>query len=290
MLEDVVNGTISVEDAKARIRAISKIAGGATAIMVNKDISQKELDQITKTSESVTENNSLKLLVTAVKIGSKIKKLYDKGKKPTLKDLKKILDSEALDMADDVMTIMAILDGNASPTEVALAVADLVAGTDFNSAKTRAITRAKKARDKAKAKPIAKNKDKGEGILNDAPDGYTTDPITGENVKIKPGDVIHADHILPQKVIENIEGFDLLTPKEKKLILGNSENLQKLLRSVNCSKSNCTVTQFKGSSKRPFDKVLGKTIDPVYKAAIDQKQKDMFYKMTKWIEEVTKGR
>ena len=83
-------------------------------------------------SKSVVENNSLRALITLAKIGKKIYKI--KGKISKTK-LKKIFKEEALDIADDVMTL---LDGDITVDD-AFALADLVIGTDLNSKKSRSL-------------------------------------------------------------------------------------------------------------------------------------------------------
>ena len=72
------------------------------------------------------------VIITLAKLGKKIYKI--KGKISKTK-LKKIFKEEALDIADDVMTL---LDGDITVDD-AFALADLVIGTDLNSKKSRAL-------------------------------------------------------------------------------------------------------------------------------------------------------
>lgn len=135
LFEDALNGDMTDEQLKTKVKAVASAVGGAAAIISNENISQQELNAATAASESVVENNSVKLVTTALKIARKIKNL----KNVTKDDIKKIIQDEGLDILDDANTIVDALKGNAEPLDIALAIADLALGTDLNNAKTRAI-------------------------------------------------------------------------------------------------------------------------------------------------------
>ena len=147
LLEQAINGDISADQLTTKVKAVAKAVGGAAAIITNKNISEQALKAATSASESVAENNSVKLVVTAIKVARKLKKL----KHITPKKLKKVIEDEGLDILDDAQTIVDTLKGEAEPIDIALADADLALGTDLNNAKARAIARANKRKDKAKA-------------------------------------------------------------------------------------------------------------------------------------------
>jgi len=120
-----------IENIIKKAKAISSVVSGAVTIQAKGDVSDKDLAIAQGMSASVVENNSLKLLVTLAKIGKKIYKVKGKLSKGKLK---KIFKEEALDIADDIMTLL----DDEITLDDAFALADLVIGTDLNSKKSKA--------------------------------------------------------------------------------------------------------------------------------------------------------
>jgi hypothetical protein len=125
-LNQVIRGDMSMSEMETRVLAITNLVGGAAAIAVHPDMSPKELAAAQAESASVVQNNSLKLIVTAAKIGRKLGKI--KGKLTSTK-VKKVLKEEGLDIVGDLYTF---IDPEAGIADMAWAAADLTLGTNFN--------------------------------------------------------------------------------------------------------------------------------------------------------------
>ncbi|WP_156956561.1 hypothetical protein [Stenoxybacter acetivorans] len=65
-------------------------------------------------------------------------------------------------------------------------------------------------------------------------------PVTGNLEKIPGNASVSVDHILPQNYIKNLEGFDKLPVDIQKSLINDSNNLQPMIHSANCSKG-CKV-------------------------------------------------
>ncbi|WP_372372370.1 hemagglutinin repeat-containing protein [Xanthomonas sp. NCPPB 1638] len=65
-------------------------------------------------------------------------------------------------------------------------------------------------------------------------------PLTGAKEVVPATAKIHVDHVLPQKAIKEIEGFDSLPKSVQNEILNDPANLQPMVKSANCSKG-CRV-------------------------------------------------
>ena len=133
-LEQVIRGEMSVAEMEGKVLAVSRLVGGAAALAVHPDLDPQALAAAQAESASVVRNNSLKLILTAAKIG---KRLYAESRrlrrlKRSLSpaDIKRVLKEEGLDIVGDLYTF---IDPEASIADMAWAVADLALGTDFNN-------------------------------------------------------------------------------------------------------------------------------------------------------------
>jgi len=130
-LNQVIHGDMSMSAMESKVLAITNLVGGASALAVHPNMSQKELAAAQAESASVVQNNSLKLIVTAAKIG---KRLYAESRKLKGKlgkaDIKRVLKEEGLDIVGDLYTF---IDPEASIADMAWAAADLTLGTSFNN-------------------------------------------------------------------------------------------------------------------------------------------------------------
>ena len=129
--KQAIRGEISVEELKGKVLAISGMVGGAAAIAMNPDITPEELNTARTMSESVAEHNSLKLVISAVKVVKKLAQV--KGKLSKEKVFKAFKD-EGLDIIDDLHTLA---DDEVGMDDV-LALADLAVGTNLSNKQMRA--------------------------------------------------------------------------------------------------------------------------------------------------------
>ncbi|VVM22235.1 hypothetical protein BSPWISOXPB_1045 [uncultured Gammaproteobacteria bacterium] len=102
--------------------------------------------------KSKGEDSVFKVVTTGAKITNKIRKI--KGKL-TKEKLKKIFKDEGIDIADDLTTLVDEKIG----VDDALAILDLVVGTNFNSKKTRVVKGAKTKVRKEATKGLVKKKE-----------------------------------------------------------------------------------------------------------------------------------
>ena len=124
------------EDEKQNISALSQltaaITSGLTSAVGNENaatiVSNLSIDTVT--TKNAVENNFVKAAVTGVKVIYKAAKARVKNGRLSVADLKKTLKEEGLDIADNLYTLF---DGELSWDD-ALAVIDLVVGTEFNTA------------------------------------------------------------------------------------------------------------------------------------------------------------
>ena len=134
-MDDVVDGTMSQQELEKRTKLVSSLTSGMVTKIVNPDISDNDLLNSNQIAQNNVDNNSLKLITTAIKVARKLKKIEGKI---TKEKLKKIGLDEIADIADDASTIF---DPNASLAEKAMAVADLTLGTEFNNRKGKIFTK-----------------------------------------------------------------------------------------------------------------------------------------------------
>ncbi|MBR0573019.1 MULTISPECIES: VENN motif pre-toxin domain-containing protein [Pasteurellaceae] len=127
LVEQGQEGDLTPED-KAKILNIVKLTAGSVALVVGVDV-----NTATNSAGVAVENNSLKIVTTTYKVGKKVFKIATKKGKVTIKDLKKALKEEGFDIADDLITLF---DGELTVDD-ALAVLDLVVGTEFNNRKQK---------------------------------------------------------------------------------------------------------------------------------------------------------
>lgn len=124
------------EDEKHNISALSQltaaITSGLTSAVGNENattiVSNLSIDTVT--TKNAVENNFVKAAVTGAKVIYKAAKARIKNGRLSAADLKKTLKEEGLDIADNLYTLF---DGELSWDD-ALAVIDLVVGTEFNTA------------------------------------------------------------------------------------------------------------------------------------------------------------
>ena len=143
--KQAIRGEISVEELKGKVLAISGMVGGAAAIAMNPDITPEELNTARTMSESVAEHNSLKLVISAVKVVKKLAQV--KGKLSKEKVVKAFKD-EGLDIIDDLHTLA---DDEVNMDDV-LALADLAIGTNLSNKQMRAARNAVDKKNVANAK------------------------------------------------------------------------------------------------------------------------------------------
>ena len=94
------------------------------------------------------------------------------------------------------------------------------------------------------------------------------DPMTNEMVTVTDDMVIHADHILPQNRIRNMEGFEDLSRDQQTALLRDPTNFQPLPGSLNCSKgARC------GDS--PWERYRGEDLDPNYRNWLEGEQTNL---------------
>ena len=125
------------EDEKHNISALSQltavITSGLTSAVGNENattiVSNLSIDTVT--TKNAVENNFVKAAVTGAKVIYKAAKARIKNGRLSAADLKKTLKEEGLDIADNLYTLF---DGELSWDD-ALAVIDLVVGTEFNTRK-----------------------------------------------------------------------------------------------------------------------------------------------------------
>lgn len=109
------------------------ITSGLTSAVGNENattiVSNLSIDTVT--TKNAVENNFVKAAVTGAKVIYKAAKARIKNGRLSAADLKKTLKEEGLDIADNLYTLF---DGELSWDD-ALAVIDLVVGTEFNTRK-----------------------------------------------------------------------------------------------------------------------------------------------------------
>ncbi|WP_185148671.1 hypothetical protein, partial [Rheinheimera tangshanensis] len=95
---------------------------------------------------------------------------------------------------------------------------------------------------------------------------------------------IHQDHIYPKNAIEKLDGFDMLTPAQQRLLLNDPENLQPLPASLNCSKG-CTI---EGTEKswNPSEKVAPDGLDPNHREWLKSEQESNRARLQKKINDM----
>ena len=149
------------EDEKRNISALSQltaaITSGLTSAVGNENattiVSNLSIDTVT--TKNAVENNFVKAAVTGAKVIYKAAKARIKNGRLSAADLKQTLKEEGLDIADNLYTLF---DGELSWDD-ALAVIDLVVGTEFNTAnKGKAAERLEELNDEISKRLIKKEK------------------------------------------------------------------------------------------------------------------------------------
>lgn len=130
-MDDVLTNKISEEELSARTKFVANLTSTVVNKIARPNQSDKDLNISNQIGQSNVENNSLKLITTAIKIARKIKKIEGKITKDKLKDIG--LD-EIADILEDGSTI---LDPSSSIAEKAMAAADLIIWTELNNKKTK---------------------------------------------------------------------------------------------------------------------------------------------------------
>ena len=180
-MDDVTSGKITTDELINRTKMVASITSGLISKVANPKQSDNDLLISNQIAKSNVDNNSLKLITTAIKIARKLKNIKGKITKDKLKDIG--LD-EIAGIIEDGSTI---LDPSASLAEKAMAVADLLIGTEFNSKKTKVVK-------KSGGKVYGKNK-KGDVV-------EVKEHEVGEYKKLNDNDVVGDNldnHHVPQK-------------------------------------------------------------------------------------------
>jgi len=191
-LDQVVRGDMSIPEMESKVLAITNLVGGAAALAVHPNMSPKELAAAQSMSASVVQNNSLKLIVTAAKIGKRLytesRKLKRAGGKLGKSDIKRVLKEDGLDIVGDLYTF---IDPNASIADMAWAAADLTLGTSFNNrafAVAKKFGKGKKARTAEDIRGAPKPGDRvyrvwGDGANANGRSWSRTDPRSVDNYR-----------------------------------------------------------------------------------------------------------
>ncbi|VVH67409.1 Colicin E3 (EC, partial [uncultured Gammaproteobacteria bacterium] len=124
-------------------------------IQRNQNLVNSNNQDYARIDKSKGEDSVVKIATTGIKITNKIRKI--KGKL-TKEKLKKIFKDEGIDIADDLTTLV---DGKIGVDD-ALAILDLVVGTNLNSKKVKVI----KSKNNHKYKPAPKKPEDIKGIPN----------------------------------------------------------------------------------------------------------------------------
>jgi filamentous hemagglutinin len=109
--------------------------------------------------------------------------------------------------------------------------------------------------------------------------GEYVDPRTNEVVRTT--DSLAADHIIPQRFIRQLDGFDQLTREQKAAVLNYADNFQGLPRTFNSSKG--------GTLPAEWSQYRGQPLDAAYVARNRALQPGLLERLEKMIEDYRKS-
>ena len=113
------------QNQKDKLISQAKLIAGITAAFADTDVAVAA-DMAAET----VENNSLRAVVSSLKIGNKLRNIYKKNNRLTWADARQAVKEEGIDIADNILTLA---DGQLTLDD-AKAFLDLLAGTEFNNA------------------------------------------------------------------------------------------------------------------------------------------------------------